>query len=384
MPTGRISTVEEAEDLIRGLTVLGTGGGGTMDEAREYLYPHVRAGVPVSWVDLGDVSEQAVVCCTFGMGSIAPKRLMPQEERASYGYGDLNPEERPFADAVRELTRMTGQRIDVLVSFEIGAGNTGGPLDAAVRLGLRIVDGDLAGRAIPKLTQTTAGIYGIDVCPLAISDGWGNRIFVRRTHSLAVAERIGKSISTVSHFTGTYTPCAHAGFTMTGQTLRRVVIPGTISHALDVGRAIRLARERGHDPLQAAARALGGWVCFIGVVTDKSWESRDGYMVGEAMVEGREGFSSRHLRVWYQNENHMAWLDGRPYVTSPDLIMILQRASGEPIINTDLSTGDQVGVLAARSHPLLRTSAALAALGPRHFGFDVDYVPVEARLGGPV
>lgn len=382
MPTHSISTVEETEDLVRGLTVLGTGGGGTREEARDYLLPHIHAGIPVGWVDLEDIPDEACVCCTFGMGSIAPKRSLSPEARAVLGYGDINPAERPFADAVRELMRMTGRHVDVLVSFEIGAGNTAGPLDAALRLGLHIVDADLAGRAIPKLTQTTAAIYGFDVCPVAISDGWGNRIFVRKTHSLPVAERIGKNISLASHLAGVYTPCAHAGFLMTGRDLRRIAVPGTITLALVVGRAIRQAQEASTDPVEAAAQAVGGWVLFTGVITEKRWESRDGYMLGHATVGGNERFAGHHMRIWYQNENHITWLDEQPHVTSPDLIMVVDRSLGEPITNTDLTEGQPVGVLAGASHQLLRTPPALAALGPRHFGFDFDFVPVEERLGG--
>ena len=32
---------------------------------------------------------------------------------------------------------------------------------------------------------------------------------------------------------------------------------------------------------------------------------------------GDRGFSGT-LRVWFKNENHVSWLDGKPYVASPD------------------------------------------------------------------
>jgi uncharacterized protein len=36
-------------------------------------------------------------------------------------------------------------------------------------------------------------------------------------------------------------------------------------------------------------------------------------------------------------------------------------------------------VIAFPCAPEWRTSKGLATLGPRHFGFDVDFVPLEAR-----
>jgi hypothetical protein len=37
------------------------------------------------------------------------------------------------------------------------------------------------------------------------------------------------------------------------------------------------------DPVRAAADAVDGWVVFRGRVTEKQWESRDGYMFGETL-----------------------------------------------------------------------------------------------------
>lgn len=133
-------------------------------------------------------------------------------------------------------------------------------------------------------------------------------------------------------------------------------------------------------PSRPPPRQLAGWTIFLGVVRQKPWENRDGYMLGEIRLEGREAFAGRRLRIWFKNENHVAWLDDRPHVTSPDLIMVLDRRTGEPFTNTDLPEGHEVGVLAAPAHSLLRSSAALAVLGPAAFGFPVPYVPVEERL----
>lgn len=380
MPRYRIQTMTEAEDLIRGLTLLGTGGGGRPEKGREYLRPHVEGGTGIGWVDVTDVPEDAWVCTAFGMGSIAPTPVMSAQERATLGYGDVAID-RPLVEAVRDLVAATGRAVAAIVPFELGAGNTAGPLDAAARLGLLAVDGDLAGRAVPELTQTTAALADVPLCPVAICDSWGNRLLLRAAHSLPVAERVGKMLSLATRLPDPRLTCAHAGYLMTGGDLRRVAVPGTLTMALAVGRAVREAREAGGDPLAAAAAALGGWVIFVGVVTERPWESRDGYMIGETLLEGQGAYRGRRLRIWYKNENHAAWLDTRPHVTSPDLIMTADAATGEPYTNTDLPVGTEVGVLAAPSPAAFRTPEGLAALGPAHFGLAVPYVPVEARVG---
>ena len=112
----------------------------------------------------------------------------------------------------------------------------------------------------------------------------------------------------------------------------------------------------------------------------KDWESRDGYMFGETMVEGEGKDRGHTLKIWFKNENHVTWRDGNAWVLSPDLIMVLDTEGGIPCTNTILLEGAKVGVVGARANAKLRTAKALALLGPRHYGFDLDYAPIEEIL----
>ena len=248
-----------------------------------------------------------------------------------------------------------------------------------MHVGAAIVDGDFAGRAIPELCQTSAAIAGMSFAPGAIVDPWGNVLLVKQTASELLTERIGKLVSIATKLPDMKASCAHAGFLMSGKDLKRVAVPGGITRALAVGRAIRAAKARGADPVAAAAEALGGWVLFRGRVAKKEWESRDGYMYGTTTVEG-EGADARHtLRVWFKNENHVTWRDGTPWVLSPDLIMTIG-ADGTPYTNTLLPEGARIGVVGAVADPRLRTPAALDLLGPRHYGYDLAYTPIEELI----
>ena len=371
-----VRTVEDVHDLVHGLTLLGTGGGGRPEQGLESLLPHVQAGGAVSWADPNTIPDDAWVCSTFGMGSIAPTKSLSTEERRALGYPAEWTVARPMVRAVRELEAYTGKKVAAIVPFELGAGNTATPMDAAVHVGAAIVDGDFAGRAIPELCQTSAAIAGMSFAPGAIVDPWGNVLLVKQTASELLTERIGKLVSIATKLPDMKASCAHAGFLMSGKDLKRVAVPGGITRALAVGRAIRAAKARGADPVAAAAEALGGWVLFRGRVAKKEWESRDGYMYGTTTVEG-EGADARHtLRVWFKNENHVTWRDGAPWVLSPDLIMTIG-ADGTPYTNTLLPEGARIGVVGAVADPRLRTPAALDLLGPRHYGYDLAYTPIE-------
>jgi uncharacterized protein len=376
-----LATRTDVEALVRGLTLLGTGGGGAPERGRDLLLPHVEAGRPVSWVAPDAVPDDAWVCSVFGMGSIAPAAPLSAAERAALGYPEAWTVPHPAVRAVEELQAWTGRRIAAILPFELGAGNTANPMDAALRLGAAIVDGDCAGRAIPELCQTTASLAGFRFAPGAVADPWGTVLLVKATASDLLTERIGKLLSLATKQPDMTAPCAHAGFLMQGRDLKRIAIPGGISRALAVGRAIREAAAGGDDPVAAAARALDGWVLLRGRVTGKVWESRDGYMFGTTTVAGEGPDAGHELKVWFKNENHITWRDGRPWALSPDLVMVMD-ADGTPYTNTVLPEGAHVGVVGARADLRLRTAEALAWLGPRHYGYDLDYTPLERLMGG--
>jgi DUF917 family protein len=61
-------------------------------------------------------------------------------------------------------------------------------------------------------------------------------------------------------------------------------------------------------------------------------------------------------------------------------MIIVNLKTGEPAISYDFSVGDHVAVIGRRAHESHRTAEGIEALGPQHFGFDIDYVPIEERV----
>ena len=56
--------------------------------------------------------------------------------------------------------------------------------------------------------------------------------------------------------------------------------------------------------------------------------------------------------------------------------------SGEPVANPHYSPGALVDVVGVQAAAAWRSERGLAVLGPRHFGFDVDYLPLAERQSG--
>jgi len=374
MPRGQLKTHQDSEDFIRGCLFMGTGGGGGPEWGRSMLNAALEDGLKLEWVDVSEISDDAWTCTPYGMGSIAPSSPETEAQIRRFGlvdrYGYWAMEM-----AVRELAAYAGVEMGAIVPSELGAGNTPAPLVTGARLGIPVVDGDYAGRAIPEEMQGTPYLYGKNSWPFASVDKWGNIVIVKETCNPYMLERIGKMLAVAA-----FGKCTIAATLLNGREMKKIIVPGTLTRCLELGRAIRQAREAGRDPVEAAVTFTNGWLLFEGEVTGKDWEDKEGYMFGTSHIRGTGDYAGHTFDVWFKNENHVSWLDGKPFVCSPDLVVIADRRTGEGITNTDLDAGMEVAVVGIKGLEAFRCERGLAAAGPRYFGFDIDYVPIEALL----
>jgi DUF917 family protein len=371
MPDGGLFSHEDIEDFGRGTDFLSASGGGAPVESTALLVDDLARGVGIRWSDLSGLADDALVVSTFFSGSIAPESWDPAEVAASNGVSRTV--ERPLVEAVRELEEFLGRGVDALISVEIGGFNSGHTVDAAANLGKTLLDADYAGRAIPEVDCVTPAIFGEKMAPFAAVDYYGDISLVKRAGNNRMAERLGKFIASAS-----FGLVGCAAIPLTGAVVKRIAVPGTMSEALAIGRAIRTAQSAGGDTIETIAQSIPGVrVLFRGEVTGRTWENRDGYMWGEHEIGGTQGFEGS-LRVWFKNENHVSWLDGAPFVTSPDVIEFVDDATGEPRVNTDIAVGDRIAVLGVARRHQYDTPEGIHAMGPRHWGFDLDFQPIES------
>jgi DUF917 family protein len=236
------------------------------------------------------------------------------------------------------------------------------------------VDGDTIGRAKPELMMQTYTIHNIPITPMVLTDLKGNSVLVRKAASFKDAERIARALAVVGGGT-TAVRCP-----VRGDVLKRTTIPGGVTKAIEIGKALRKAEERDEDPVHAVVRASGGTEFFRGEVDQFKWEDRDGFLWGTITVRGEGQYKRHELKVWIKNENLLSWLDGKPYVLTPDLICILDATTGKPITNSDMKEGRKLVVFGIPSHPFWRTKEAIDLVSPKHFDFDIPYIPMEKVL----
>lgn len=86
------------------------------------------------------------------------------------------------------------------------------------------------------------------------------------------------------------------------------------------------------------------------------------------------------MKIWFKNENHISWKDGKPFVTSPDMLIVVDGKTGEPYTNTKIAEGQDVAVICLKAVERFRSPRGIDILGPGHFGFKINYTPVERIL----
>lgn len=367
---------QDVEDFVRGCTLLGTGGGGNPKKGIESLMSELEKGNEVGWIEANSIKDDELTCCPFLMGSIAPESEETKKEKVWFELTDEKLNEKSIlAEAVKELSKFTGKKISALVPIELGGSNTASCIAAGISIGIPTLDGDYTGRAIPEIQQTTPYLNDKELLPYTCVDLFGNTSIVTKAVSYRFAERVGKLISAAS-----YGLTGDAGFIMTGKETKDIIIEGTLTKCYNIGKLIREKREVGDDPVKAVADYLGGWVIGKGTVTKKEWEDRVGYYWGTHTITGEDEFEGEELKIWFKNENHICWKNDEVFVTSPDSVNVVNAKTGEPITNSDIKEGDVVAVIALKAVDVFKSDKGIDILGPKAFGFDYEYSPIEERL----
>jgi DUF917 family protein len=168
---------------------------------------------------------------------------------------------------------------------------------------------------------------------------------------------------------------------MDGATARRTSIPGTIGLGIRIGRCLREARERHDDPFAALTGMLRDTpyryarVVFEGKVADVYRRTTEGFAKGRAVIAPlTEGPS---LELTFQNEHLVARVDGGVRGIVPDLICVLEADTAEPITTEAIRYGQRVKVMVVSTPEIMRSPAALEVFGPRAFGLDHEFTPIE-------
>jgi len=347
--------------LATGAWILGAGGGGDPYQALLNMQTLYRAGRVVHLVDPLDLGDDAQVAVVSTMG--AP--LVGEERLTDPAVAAL---------AVRQMEEHLGRAFDAVMALEIGGSNAFQPLMVAAEMGIPVVDADTMGRAYPEAQHSSFAIADLRPYPLTLADVRGNAVVVSHVASWKWMERISRKV------------CAEVGSIAatvkaprTGREVKDWGILHTVTQAIELGQTVLDARYRKADPVVAVVKHSGGKYLFCGKVVDVARRATEGYLRGTARIDGRDAHHRGTFRVDFQNNFTVGWLDGHVRVTVPDIICVMDALTGEAIGTEALRYGQRVCVVALPAPALQTTPRGLEHVGPRAFGYDLDFRSVFAE-----
>lgn len=354
--------IAEIEDIALGAALLGAGGGGDPYVGKLTAIGAVKDCGEVTLLDIDEVPDDAVIVPVAMVG--APTILA---EKAT-GINE-------FGKLIDMISVYYGERPYAVMPIEAGGVNSLIPVTAAARLGLPMVDIDGMGRAFPEIQMVTFSIGGVSASPMIFIDEKGN-LGLMETVTNKWVENICRAGCTACGGS-----VISVEYPMKAKTVREYGVRGIVTRSEELGRAIRGIKNcpEGMTPEQYFFEYTGGYRLFKGKIADVLRETRGGFNFGKVVLDGIGDDKGGNATVEFQNENLACTVNGTIVATTPDLICLVDTETFTPIPTDALKYGKRVLAVGLPCYHLWRTEAGLELVGPRYFGLDTDYVPVEER-----
>lgn len=359
--------IQEIEDIALGAALLGAGGGGDPYVGKLVAMGAVKECGPVTLLDPEEVPDNALIVPIAMMG--APTVL------GEKGIGGSE-----YQTLYNMVSQFFGKKIYAFMPIEAGGVNSMLPIAACARLGLPLVDCDGMGRAFPELQMVTFTIGGMSATPMALTDEKGNSVIFETitnkwTEELAraVTMSCGGSVSV-------------SLYPMTGAQMKAYSVKNIVTRSQKLGEAIRTVKHCADDvtPEEHFLQFSEGYKLFKGKIADVLRETRGAFNFGKVVLEGIGECKGHQAYVEFQNENLTATVDGEILATTPDLICLVDTETFTPVTTDALKYGKRVLVVGLKCFEMWRTPAGIDLVGPRYFGCDTDYIPLEERCRGGI
>ena len=351
--------VSDMKNIALGGAFLGTGGGGDPYIGRLMAEQAIRENGPVPVLDVEALDDDALVVPVAMMG--APTVMLEKLPRGTEA-----------SAALEALQAYLGKRATAVFCIEAGGLNSTIPIAVAASANLPIIDGDGMGRAFPELQMVSMTMHDITACPMVMADEKGNSLVLNTVDNLST-EKFARVITVEMGGAGLI-----ALYPMTGAEAKRAVLRGSLSLINSIGQIIHDEQAANRNPADRLARDLNGVRLFEGRVLDVDRRTEGGFARGTCVIEGLGPDDGGRITLDFQNEFLLAKTsDGTPKAITPDLICLLDLETGQPITTEQIRYGFRVILFGLPCDAQWRSAAGIDLVGPKYFGYDLDYQPIE-------
>jgi uncharacterized protein len=348
-------TVDHLESFAIGAWIMGTGGGGDPYFSLLEAKKHWAEGKSVDLIDPMSLGDDDLIACVGQMG--AP---LVMQERLCDG--------PVIAATITMMEKHIGRKFKAIMLWEVGGNNGFQAILAGALLGLPVVDCDAMGRAFPQADMTTFAISGFSAAPWTMVDPRHNSVIFTEAVDWTWMERMTRRVCAVLGSAAATCKAPRVGHEVKSGTCLY-----TATKAMRIGRTVQDARKVHADPVAAVVESENGMLLFQGKVTDVMRRTTEGWLRGTVQIAGLDANRGETFRLDFQNEWSIGWQNDEVKVTVPDLICLLDSVSGEAIGTETIRYGQRVTVIALPAPAILMSPKGLKHVGPRAFGYDIDF-----------
>ncbi|MHA1259979.1 MAG: DUF917 domain-containing protein [Candidatus Heimdallarchaeaceae archaeon] len=349
---------QEALDLITGTKILACGGGGGEREAIVDTEKVYSKGKRFRIADVLEFNKEDRVCIIGMVGG----GISQEDQKLVKNLQIVEAE--PMIKAVKELEEYLGFEFQGFVATELGPHNSIIPLSVAVEMDKVAIDGDCCGRSKPKISISTTRVRGIPISPFSIVNHYGETLIVKKTVNDSRGELIARDIARLSGGSVSVARCP-----MKILQAETAVIRRTLTTAAKLGKSVRKANNRGSNPIKAMLEVIPELkVIFEGKVAEFTRNEEGGFTSGEILITSIRN-EMKQLKIYYQNEYLLSWLNEREYISCPDSIIIVDSKTGYGLTpwEEDFTKGRTVTVLTQEAAKIWKTTKGLEVFGPQNF-----------------
>lgn len=348
-------TVDNLEELAIGSAILGSGGG---DDHKVSLkmtkYEMEKNKNPLYLINYDELKSEDLIVPLGFMGA-------PSTEVEKIPSG------REFSFLFENIEKKLGKKVSGVMPFEIGGRNAFTPLMVAAQLGLPVLDADMMGRAFPEFKMNACALAKMDQSTAFLGDSLGNTVCIhaKNRHPL---EKIGNLINIAI---GSF--CAFCLYPISKSQVLTGTIHKSLSKAISIGYIHKKSIENKEVPLEAMLDFCKGVLLGSGKIFDIDRSNSNNSQNGSVVIQDKNG----RLELLFKNEYLLAKLNGKIIATTPDILMLLEKETGIPVSEESLQFGLDVDLISLPAPKIWTSEAGLALVGPRAFGYNVDYHPIN-------
>ncbi len=348
-PIKKLVTKEDFEYIVMGGALLGSGGGGPVAAGQQIIRDILSYNKPVEIVQvqnlIGESNQNGAVVAFMGSPSAGADGI------------DL---ETP-TNAFNALCNLKPLSYAMLI--ELGGGNSVVPMSVAVRKNIPIVDGDGAGRAVPKIQNTTYAQV-TSPSPAALSNGKqdglptiDNIIMLKDLKLDEMADALEAyclellEIPTFGKMGGLAT------YIVNSSNLPNAIIAGTLTLSYYVGKTIVDALNNSVDPVPRVVELLTGQGrhCYTfgpAQITQIVKSADTDLDLGKVILKDPD---ENIMILNYENENLFATLNGQIWAMAPDSICYIGDKGA--MSNVEIREGDDVTIIGISADKKMRVKS---------------------------